>query len=132
MSIELDNIPIPLRKDTFGGSRSLGQTTSTTATTQRAPSHLMNPLFQATLPEGAGVLGGEACMWGEYVDGGALDYKVWPRTAAVAERLWSNPTRDTASAEPRFNTHRERLIARGLRPDAVSPKWCQQNEGECY
>lgn len=45
-----------------------------------------NPL---TPEEQKRVLGGEATMWAEWTPPETVDSRIWPRTAAIAERFWS-------------------------------------------
>jgi len=49
-------------------------------------------LYLVDPTEGPGILGGEVCMWAEYVSAENVDTRIWPRTAAIAERFWSPAT----------------------------------------
>jgi len=89
------------------------------------------------IPDGEGfdpnlVLGGESCIWGESNDDISIDFKVWPRTAAVGERLWSARNVSSATeAFPRIDAHRARLVQRGINAAILRPKWCSVDETRC-
>ena len=83
-----------------------------------ASHYLPDPLPAGTdLPEAARghVLGGEACMWSEMVTPQTIDSRIWPRAAAVAERLWSPASvRDVDDMHRRLEVESQRLEALGL------------------
>ena len=62
------------------------------------------------------VLGGEAEMWSEFADSVVYESRVWPRAAAVAERLWSQPalTQDVPDLYRRLAVVSDELEALGL------------------
>ena len=61
------------------------------------------------------ILGGESCMWAEYVSPENIDSRIWPRNAAIAERLWSpQEVRDPASMYTRLDVVSARLEWLGL------------------
>ncbi len=47
------------------------------------------PSASLTADEKTNIIGGEAAQWSEYVTPENVDNRLWPRTAAIAERLWS-------------------------------------------
>ena len=53
--------------------------------------YLTEPIgdIKLTKEETARILGGEATMWSELTTSLTIDSRIWPRTIAIAERLWS-------------------------------------------
>jgi hexosaminidase len=65
--------------------------------------------------EKARILGGESCMWVEYATPATVHMRIWPRNAAIAERLWSpQPVKDVASMYRRLAAVSRELNALGV------------------
>lgn len=105
-----------------------------------------------------GILGSETLIWTEMTDDISVSQKLWPRSAALAEALWTNPhsnarylralrsskgVQNNAAAIPsddslwyeaadRMLHWRNRLTQRGVAAEALQPTWCEQREsGYC-
>jgi hexosaminidase len=80
--------------------------------------YLVDPLPEGnalTPAQASRVLGGEACIWGEHVTPESIDSRIWPRLAAIAERLWSpREVRDVPDMYRRLDVMRGRLELLGL------------------
>ncbi|XP_058418065.1 beta-hexosaminidase subunit beta [Diceros bicornis minor] len=75
------------------------------------------------------VIGGEACLWGEYVDATNLTPRLWPRASAVGERLWSHKeVRDVEDAYKRLAIHRCRMVRRGVAAEPLFTGYCSHDD----
>ena len=84
-----------------------------------AEHYAVDPLVSGTATlspsEAANILGGEATMFTEYDTPENINSRIWPRTAAIAERLWSVQTvRDPESMYQRLTALSDKLAYYGL------------------
>ena len=77
------------------------------------------------------VLGGEAAMWSEFTTPEIIDSRIWSRTAAIAERLWSpQDVRDVTSMYVRMAVVSNKLEAYGLKHQSFTRPMLQRMSGQ--
>jgi hexosaminidase len=97
--------------------------------------YLVDPLSgdaaSLTPEQKARILGGEATMWSEFVTPENIDSRIWPRTAAIAERLWSpQEIRDVDSMYARLAVVSQKLEYYGLEHKSVTQMMLQRMSGD--
>ena len=100
-----------------------------------AQHYLADPLggegASLTQEQKARILGGEAAMWSEFVTPENVDSRIWPRTAAIAERLWSpQEVRDVDSMYERLAVVSQRLQYYSLRHLSSTELMLQRMSGQ--
>ncbi len=100
-----------------------------------AQHYLVDPMSgdaaSLTPEQQARILGGEATMWSEFVTPENIDSRIWPRTAAIAERLWSpRQVRDVDSMYQRLAIVSQKLQYEGLKHLSSTNIMLQRMSGE--
>lgn len=100
-----------------------------------AEHYLVDPLGASAAmlapDEKARILGGEPTMWTDIVSHENIDNRIWPRTAAIAERLWSPQLiHDVDSMYGRLAVVSRKLSYYGLRHRLITDEMLQRMSGD--
>ncbi len=100
-----------------------------------AQHYLVDPLggdaARLTPEQKARILGGEATEWTEYISPENIDNRIWPRTAAIAERFWSpQQVRDVDSMYRRLAVVSQKLGYYGMDSKAAVDQMLQRLSGD--
>ena len=118
------------------GNRGLLSTGYYVDLNQSAAQHyLADPLAgegaKLTPEQQARILGGEAAMWSEFVTPENVDSRIWPRTAAISERLWSpQEIRDVPSMYRRLAVVSQKLEYYGLQHRSSTSMMLERMTGD--
>ena len=79
------------------------------------------------------MLGSEVPVWSEIMSGESMHAKIWPRAAAMADKLWSPKVKIDLVAITQRQTHfKEYLINRGTPASPISGRWCEVIAEHCF
>jgi hexosaminidase len=91
---------------------------------------LVNGKVALSSAQTANILGGEATMWTEYATPEIVNSRIWPRTAAIAERLWSaQSVKDVNSMYQRLDVLSQKLAYYGLPYQSVREQMLRRLSG---
>ncbi|KAI0979181.1 hypothetical protein GJ496_006516 [Pomphorhynchus laevis] len=80
-------------------------------------------MYMCSLETDLNLIGGEACVWAEYIDDSNSIQTTWPRASAVAERLWSFTSEENINFDEvskRIDQMRCLLKSRGINAQPVN------------
>ena len=80
------------------------------------------------------MLGGEVAAWSEMFSDLNIHSRIWPRAAAMADKLWGDNVKDIdlTAVVKRQNAFADLLNGRGLNTTPITGRYCEINADHCF